>query len=257
MKVAKVTSQKYNAALDQSASERIADLEIANRRLELFSSLVSHDLRAHVRAIGSFSQRLLDESASRLTKRDLHSLHVICHRTGQMRRMIDSFLGLSRTGRQPLSRRLVRMPRLIQEVLDQQSDEIEARRVEICVGPCPDCNGDRTLLKQVWVNLLANALQFTRHKKPAVVELGCRACADGNAYFVRDNGEGFSWRQEARLFDPIKRFPGGTPIGRPGLGLVIAQSVIQRHGGRIWAEGLPRRGATFFFTVEQTRVKNL
>jgi two-component system sensor histidine kinase/response regulator len=238
-----------NAVLERRVRQHAADLELANEELEAFSYSVSHDLGAPVRAVGGFSQILLKEAGPRLSDREQQLLHKICSGAAQMRELIESLLNLSRVGRQPLSRRPTNLVTLVGQVLDDLSKEREGRQIEVRLGELPGCIGDPLLLKQVFVNLLANAFKFTGGKEKAAVEVGCQEQNGEKIYFVRDNGAGFDMRYAERLFGAFQRLHSRDEFAGTGVGLSIVQRIIRHHGGRIWAEAEVDKGATFYFTV--------
>jgi light-regulated signal transduction histidine kinase (bacteriophytochrome) len=166
-----------------------------------------------------------------------------------MNRLIDDLLRFSRLSQQPLTKELIRTRELFQEVLDELQTERAGRQIEIRLGPLPDCQGDRSLLRQVVVNLLSNALKFTRRRELAIVEIDGRLQDKELVYFVRDNGAGFDMQYARRLFGVFQRMHRAEEYEGTGVGLSIVQRIILRHGGRIWAEAAINQGATFFFTL--------
>jgi len=140
--------------------------------------------------------------------------------------------------------------KLVQNVLEELKPQREGRQIEIRVGDLPPCYGDSALLKQVWVNLLSNAIKYSRGREPAVVEIGCVCEGDENTYFVRDNGTGFDMQYAHKLFGVFQRLHRADEFEGTGVGLAIVQRIIHRHGGRVWAEGVAGKGATFHFTLE-------
>jgi signal transduction histidine kinase len=238
-----------NAALQQRVSERTAELEVANKELEAFSYSVSHDLRAPLRAIGGFAQILRRESESHFSEQEKQLLDRICSGATQMGELTEGLLNLSRLGRQPLSKQPTNLNDLVRQVLDELSKEREGREVEVRVAALPDCVGDPSLLKQVFVNLLANAFKFTRGMKEATIEVGCLSQNGESVYFVRDNGAGFDMQYAGKLFGAFQRFHSHEQFAGTGVGLSIVQRIIHRHGGRIWAEAEVDKGATFYLTL--------
>jgi len=236
---------KLNAALRHRADE----LAAANKELEAFSYSVSHDLRAPLRALDAFSRILLEEYVPQLPPEAQHYLQRICTNTRQMGQLIDGLLTFSRLGRQPLHKQTVAPADLARQALETLRSEQEGRRVEITLGDLPACQADPTLLKQVFVNLLSNALKFTRLRAVAVIEVGCREGNGERVYFVKDNGVGFDLCYADQLFGVFQRLHPAEDYEGTGVGLALVQRIIHRHGGRIWAEAEVGRGATFYFTV--------
>jgi PAS domain S-box-containing protein len=243
--------QKLNADLDQRVTERTAQLEAANKELEAFSYSVSHDLRAPLRAVDGFSQAVLEDYSSLLPEECGRYLRRIRAGAQKMGNLIDDLLTLSRLSRAPLNKREVDTGMLVRSVLDDLQSQPNARQVEVRCADLPSCQGDPALLKQVWINLLSNALKYTLKKESPLVEIGCAAQPDGNVYFVRDNGTGFDMRYANKLFGVFQRLHRAEDYEGTGVGLAIVQRIIHRHGGRVWAEAEVDRGATFYFTLEE------
>jgi two-component system sensor histidine kinase/response regulator len=236
-----------NAALQRRVKERTADLEAMNRELEAFAYSISHDLRAPVRAVSGFANFLKQDFAKQLPPEAVQLVDVISGSATQMGRMIDSLLELSRMGRHLITQKPVDMASLVAEIVaDLNRTSVKHARVE--VGTLGTCFGDPYLLRQVWVNLVSNALKFTSRRKNAHVEIGGREEAGRTVYFVRDNGAGFDARYAERLFAPFRRLHGAEFEGH-GIGLSIVKRIVERHGGRVWAESKLDRGATFYFTI--------
>ncbi len=242
--------RRLNADLERRVAERTAELETTVRELERFSYSISHDLRAPLRAIDGFSRILLEEHASRLPTEVRGHLERVRENTVQMGRLIDDLLLFARTGRQPLEKRRVDPAALVREAMDSLGAERQGRTVELVVGDLPACEGDPALLKQVWVNLLANALKFTRPRETARIEVGCEAANGHPVYFVRDNGVGFDMRYANKLFGVFQRLHRADEFEGSGVGLAIVQNIVQRHGGRAWADGEVGKGAVFRFALD-------
>jgi light-regulated signal transduction histidine kinase (bacteriophytochrome) len=167
-----------------------------------------------------------------------------------MGRLIDDLLNFSRLGRQLLSKQAVDTAKLVQQVLDSLNSEQEGRRVEISIGELPVCQGDPALLRQVWINLLSNALKFTRGQNVARIEIGCLTQEGGApVYFVKDNGVGFDMQYADKLFGVFQRLHSTEEFEGTGVGLATVQRIIHRHGGQVWAEAKVGASATFYFTI--------
>jgi signal transduction histidine kinase len=251
----KVT-RKLNEELEWRVLERTAQLEAANKELESFSYSVSHDLRAPLRAIDGFSRIVLDEYTAALPEEGRAYLRLVRDNTRQMGQLVDDLLAFSRLGRQGLTKRAVDPEKIVRLCLTEMRKEQEGRRLEIDVGDLPPCQADPTLLKQVWTNLLSNALKYTRKKEVAVIRIGCRVGArtsgpgSETVYFVEDNGAGFDMKYAHKLFGVFQRLHRAADYDGTGVGLAIVQRIVSRHGGRVWAEARPGLGATFSFTLE-------
>jgi PAS domain S-box-containing protein len=242
---------KLNAELEARVALRTGELEAANQELEAFSYSVSHDLRAPLRAINGFAGIVLEEYGPQLPPEALNYLERICHGGKRMGELIDDLLAFARLSRQPLDRQRVETGRMVQEVLEDLNPYANNRPVEIALHELPPCLGDPVLLKQVWTNLLSNALKYTRGRTPAIIEIGCERTGAEEVFFVRDNGVGFSMEYVHKLFGVFQRLHRTEEFEGTGVGLAIVQRVIHRHGGRVWADAAPDRGATFFFTLEK------
>jgi signal transduction histidine kinase len=224
-------------------------LEEANKELEAFSYSVSHDLRAPLRAVSGFAQAVIEDFGEQLPADGQRQLRVIRDSAEKMGELVDALLRFSQLNRHELTRQRVDMRALADECLKELKSMISDRRVDITVNQLPPCEGDRVLLKQVWVNLLSNAFKYSRKRDVAVVEIGCDANAGVNTYFVRDNGSGFDMRYANRLFGVFQRLHAAKDYEGTGVGLANVQRIIQRHGGQVSAEAELDRGATFRFNL--------
>jgi signal transduction histidine kinase len=257
--------RKLNADLEQRVLERTGQLEAANRELEAFSYSVSHDLRAPLRAIDGFSRILLEDHAASLADEGKTYLRMVRDNTRQMGQLVDDLLSFSRLGRMSLTKHTVEPDKLVRLCLAEMQKEQEGRRLEIVIGELPSCQADPTLLKQVWLNLLSNALKYTRKQDTARISIGCRKepppSSNGNGlhrsepvtetvYFVKDNGAGFDMKYADKLFGVFQRLHRAADYDGTGVGLAIVQRIVNRHGGRVWGEAAVNQGATFSFTLE-------
>jgi signal transduction histidine kinase len=246
-----------NAALQQREREHAAELAAAYRDLESFSYSVSHDLRSPLRAVNGFMELFMEDFGNTVTGEARSHLEQIRAGGARMDRLIEDLLKFCRFSRAPLTRVRVALDDIVRRVVaDLRAHEPE-RSIQVEVGELPAVAGDPSLLEQVLVNLLSNAFKFTRHQPEAIVSVGSFAApnpSDPNAlervYFVRDNGAGFDMKYASRLFGVFQRLHSQDQFEGTGVGLSIAQRVLQRHGGRIWAESAPGSGATFFFVLQ-------
>jgi PAS domain S-box-containing protein len=242
--------ERLNRELEDRVRSRTAQLEAANKELEAFSYSVSHDLRAPVRHIDGFV-KLLEREQPPATDKAAHYLRTIASSSHRMANLIDDLLALSRTGRAPLEMRTVPLGALVEQVIVDLRPDMARRKIEWRVAPLPAVRGDPSLLRVVLQNLLENAVKYTKLQATAVVEVGSLRLGEGDtAIFVRDNGVGFDMRYSDRLFGVFQRLHRAEDFEGTGIGLATARRVIHRHGGRMWGEGEPGRGACFYFTVE-------
>lgn len=256
-KAAEDEVQTLNKVLEQRVRERTAELEAANKELEAFSYSISHDLRAPLRAIDGFGRILWDILNGQVPEETWRYLVVIRQNAQQMGRLIDDLLAFSRLGRQVVNPSLVASRQLVEHALETLEPERIGRNIDLKLGELPPCHGDPVLLQQVWVNLLSNALKFTREKNPALVEIGAAETKGEIVYFVKDNGAGFDMRYADKLFGVFQRLHRAEEFEGTGVGLAIVQRIVRRHGGRAWAEGAPGEGATFYFALPQRQTSQI
>ncbi|MDD5303850.1 MAG: ATP-binding protein, partial [Elusimicrobia bacterium] len=228
---------------------RTAQLEAANKELEAFAYSVSHDLRAPLRAMDGFSQILMEDFAPKLEPECRRYLGLVRKGAQTMGRLIDDLLAFSRLGRQAMATSPVSMEEVVREVLESLADQLKGRQVRFSVGALAPCEGDASLLRQVWVNLLANAIKFTRTRPEALIEIDSHDEAGETVYRVKDNGVGFDMRHAGKLFNVFQRLHPKEEFEGTGVGLAIVARVVERHGGRVWARGELDRGAEFLFTL--------
>ena len=240
---------RLNEELERRVKERTAELEFANRELESFSYSVSHDLKAPIRAIQGFSRMLAGEHAARLDTEGLRLLNVIIGNTKTMARLIDDLLALSRLGRHEIRKGNVNMTAMVRKVFSQLKSQEPERDLKLIIKDLPPSLGDQSLLHQVMENILANAIKYTNLRKTAVIEVGGKDQENESIYYVKDNGIGFDERYADKLFGVFQRLQSGEEYEGTGVGLAIVKRIIERHGGRVWAEGKVDEGATFYFAL--------
>lgn len=245
--------RRVNQELELRIAERTGALETAasaNKDLESFSYSVSHDLRAPLRAISGFSRIVVEDHSAGLNEEGQRYLHLVEKSAHQMGQLIDDLLAFSKTGRQPLHVEMVNTSNMVRDSLTDLEPTHTNRHVEINLGELPDCHADASLLRQVWLNLLANAFKYTRKCDPAVITIGSRREASGaESYFVQDNGAGFDMKYAGKLFGVFQRLHLADDYEGTGVGLALVQRIVQRHGGRVWTEAKVNQGATFYFTL--------
>jgi light-regulated signal transduction histidine kinase (bacteriophytochrome) len=206
-------------------------------------------LRAPLRAVNGFAEIVMDEFGSQVPADARRHLERIRKGARRMGELIDDLLAFSRLSRQAMTSAVVDPQKLVRAVLEELAPQREGRRIDLRVGELPACRGDGALLKQVWVNLISNAIKYTGGRELAVVEIGCERQNDEDVFFVRDNGAGFDMQYAGKLFGVFQRLHRAEEFEGTGVGLAIVQRIVHRHGGRIWATAEEGRGAVFYFTI--------
>ncbi len=240
------------ATLEARVEERTEQLTQTLRELEAFSYSVSHDLRAPLRHITGYGDKLRRSLGDRATPEEKRCLSIVIDSTSRMGKLIDALLDFSRMGRVELRRDSVVTAELVREVVDEQCEELGDRRVAFDIGDLPIMRGDRAVLRQVWTNLVSNAIKYTRGRDEAHVAIRGSRVAGEIVFSVQDDGAGFDMRFVDKLFGVFQRLHGADEFEGTGIGLANVRRIIGRHGGRTWAEGTVGQGATFFFSLPST-----
>jgi PAS domain S-box-containing protein len=238
-----------NEELEQRVVERTEQLEAANKELEAFSYSVSHDLRAPLRSIHSYTNILLEEYEKKLDDEGKRLCGIISSSATQMSGLIDDLLSFSRIGRSDLHLSLIDMKTMVQSILDETAKKIESERIKLKTGKLHQAYGDTTLIGQVWSNLISNAIKYSAKKESPEISIGSQAYGNKITYYVRDNGVGFDMAYKHKLFGVFQRLHSHKEFEGNGVGLAIVQRIIKRHGGDVWAEGEVGKGATFYFSL--------
>ena len=241
--------RQLNDELEQRVAERTAQLEAANQELEAFSYSVSHDLRAPLRHISGFSQLLVEEFGATLAPGARHYLDRIQAGTQNMGVLVDELLHLARVGRHAVNRRRTKLNEVVEAVIAMLQPESGGRQVEWAISDLPEAECDPVLVRQIFQNLLSNALKFTRPRTHAVIEVSCQEHDGQPVFIVRDNGVGFSMKYVDKLFGVFQRLHRAEDFEGTGIGLATVQRIVHKHGGRVWAEGKLDQGAAFYFTL--------
>lgn len=241
-----ITEQKR---VERELEHKAAELAAVNKELETFSYSVSHDLRAPLRHITGFVELLYKSCAGGLDEKNRHYLEVIADSSKQMGKLIDELLSFSRTGRAEISRRQINTNDLVRQSVDSLNSETRGRHIAWEIGPLPDLFADPVLLKLVWTNLIANAVKFTRVRAEAKIEIAAEDSNKEYIFRVQDNGVGFDMKYKNKLFAVFQRLHRTEDFEGTGIGLANVQRIIHRHGGKVWAEGEPEKGAVFFFSI--------
>jgi PAS domain S-box-containing protein len=237
-------------SLNQELVHRSAELEAINKELEAFAYSVSHDLRAPLRHMAGYTELLQKKTSSVIDQKGKHFIAMILDSAKRMGNLIDDLLAFSRIGRTETQNGLVNMDQVVKEVLTQVRQETEGRKIVWKIGALPEFYGDRSMLMLVLINLISNAIKFTRTREQAEIEIGC---AKENGIdlivFVRDNGVGFDMKYVNKLFGVFQRLHQPEEFEGTGIGLATVQRIIHRHGGKVWAESAVDGGATFYFSA--------
>lgn len=235
-----------NETLEERVRQRTEALEAANKELDSFTYSVSHDLRAPLRTVDGFSLALMEDFEDQLPEDARRYIRLIREGAQRMGTLIEDLLKFSRMGRAPMNLEKVDMDALVATVISELNVKADPE-VQLLVGPLPMGLADPALLKQVWINLVSNALKYSRKSRPARVEIG--HWPEKNCYFVRDNGVGFDMKYASKLFQVFQRLHRVEDFEGTGVGLALVRQILGRHGGKIWAEGEPGQGACFMFTL--------
>jgi PAS domain S-box-containing protein len=236
--------------LNQELLKRSAELEAINKELEAFAYSVSHDLRAPLRHMAGYTELLQKKTSSVIDQKGKHFIAMILDSAKRMGNLIDDLLSFSRIGRTETQNSLVNMDQVVKEVLTQVRQDTEGRKIVWKIGALPEFYGDRSMLMLVLINLISNAIKFTRTRAQAEIEIGCPK-ENGNdlIVFVRDNGVGFDMKYVNKLFGVFQRLHQPEEFEGTGIGLATVQRIIHRHGGKVWAESAVDGGATFYFSA--------
>jgi light-regulated signal transduction histidine kinase (bacteriophytochrome) len=240
---------KLNTELELRVKERTAQLRNANKELEAFSYTVAHDLRGPLQQLSGFAELLRGRAGKSPDEDGVRYLDFIGQSVRRMSGLIDDLLNFSKAERVDLVKDSVNLQDLVIEVRQELRHQTEGRNIEWTVGNLPEVHADRSLLRLALVNLLSNALKFTRDKTKAEIEIGSYAEEVFCVIFIRDNGVGFDMRQADKLFGAFQRLHSNHEFEGTGIGLASVQRIVQRHGGRVWAEGTVGAGATFSLSL--------
>lgn len=226
-----------------------SQLQAANKELESFSYTVSHDLRTPLRALDGFANILLEDYAPNLDNEGKRLLGVIITNANKMGYLIDDLLAFSRLGRMELKEIKIDMERMVRSVYDELTSDKEKEMIDFRLHSIPGLVGDSAMMQQVWVNLIGNAIKFTSLKPTRIIEVGSFSEDNSNGYYIKDNGAGFNMAYSSKLFAVFQRLHSNNEFQGTGIGLSIVNRVVQRHNGRVWAEGKVDEGAAFYFTI--------
>ena len=235
--------------LEQRVKDRTAELEASNRALEAFSYSVSHDLRAPLRKIGYFTELLTETYGEKLGDKGNDWLDKLNGQAREMTHLIDVLLEFSRMGRQTLRKTSVPMRDMAEEIARNAGEQENGRRIQFNIHPLPEAPADKDLIRQVWINLISNAVKYTAREKEALVEIGAEEKNGDVIYYIKDNGVGFDMNYADKLFSPFQRLHSRSDFEGTGIGLATVERIIARHNGKIWVEAAPDEGACFYFQL--------
>ena len=247
-------NEKRITELAEESKRRAAEMEALNKELEAFSYSVSHDLRAPLRHIAGFSDMLQHHVDGSLDEKGKRYLNTIAESAKRMGHLIDDLLVFSRMGRAEMRHERVNLDKMFDETIEEFAPDIGSRKVNWKRHRLPEVSADRSLLKQVVVNLLSNALKYSSTREVSEIEIGSRDEADEHVIYVRDNGVGFDMAYANKLFGVFQRLHDGTQFEGTGIGLANVRRIVTRHGGRVWAEAELDKGATFYFSLPKAKI---
>lgn len=243
-----LTLNEFNKILEQKVLERTAELEAVNKELDSFSYSISHDLRAPLRAIHGYMSIFHEDYYSKLDEEGQKLIDVVLRNSQRMGMLIDDLLAFSKLGRKEVSKGPFSMKQLVQEVWDEQKIE-PGRVVEFSLEELPDVEAERNLIRQVWVNLISNALKYASHKEKTMIRISSEKEEKEITYKIQDNGAGFNMAYYDKLFGVFQRLHSQQEFTGTGVGLAIVQKILEKHKGKIWAEAKVDEGATFYFSL--------
>jgi signal transduction histidine kinase len=238
-----------NEELEQRVMFRTAQLEASNKELEAFSYSVSHDLRAPLRAINGFAKILLDDYKNSLDEEGIRLLNILRDNAKNLSTLIDDLLAFARLQRQDLQKNKIEMSILVDEVYNEMIAIENPGNIELIIGDLPEATGDISMIRQVWRNIIENAIKFTKPRTERLIEVGAMDSDGTTVYFVKDNGVGFDMKFADKIFGVFQRLHTAAQFEGTGVGLALVQRIINRHNGRIWTEATPNEGAVFYFTL--------
>lgn len=249
-KAAELKLAAFNEELELKVKERTAELTEVNRELEAFNYTVSHDLQAPLRATCGFAKILLNDYKDKLDNDGVHILNIINDSSMRMSQLIRDLLDFAKLGKAEMAKKVVDMDTMARVVVDEVRFNTGYNKFKTTIGNIDEAYGDSHLLKQVWVNLIGNAVKYSSKCAEPVIEIGSKKLNGETVYYVKDNGAGFDMKFAGKLFTVFKRMHNSEEFEGTGVGLATVHRIVTRHGGRIWAEAAPGQGATFYFTTE-------
>jgi light-regulated signal transduction histidine kinase (bacteriophytochrome) len=235
--------------LEQRVKDRTEELEEIIKELEAFSYSVSHDLRAPLRAISFYIDMLREDHSHNLTDEGKGIAAKVSNKATEMGQLINDLLAFFRLGRKELEKTNLSVKEIVNTIVEEMTDQTTGRVIEFSIAELPEINGDPVLLKQVWINLISNAIKYTRNKSKANITIGAVDQEDHIIYHILDNGVGFDMKYYDKLFGVLHRLHAQSDFEGTGIGLAIVERIVTRHGGKVWAEAKPGEGASFYFSL--------
>ncbi|MFA6277697.1 MAG: ATP-binding protein [Pedobacter sp.] len=243
--------RKLNDELEQKVIQRTAQLEFVNKELEAFSYSVSHDLRAPIRGINGYTRILVEDYAEKLDEEGVQILQAIINNSKKMGLLIDDLLAFSKLGRKEVAFSEIDMAELVDLVIEELLFEEGEDTPEFNIAVLPPAKGDKSLIKQVWINLISNAIKYSKHKEKTTIEIGAYTKGNLIVYYVKDEGAGFDMQYYDKLFGVFQRLHSQEEFEGTGIGLAIVQKIVHRHHGTVWAESKVNEGTCFYFSLEK------
>jgi signal transduction histidine kinase len=244
-----IENVKVYAELEQRVKDRTEELEEIIKELEAFSYSVSHDLRAPLRAISFYIDMLREDHSHNLTDEGKKIAGKVSTKATEMGQLINDLLAFFRLGRKELEKTNFPVTEMVKTIIEEMTDQTADRIIDISIGELPEINGDPVLLKQVWINLISNAIKYTRNKNKATISIGAVEQEGCIVYRIVDNGVGFDMKYYDKLFGVLHRLHAQSEFEGTGIGLAIVERIVTRHGGKVWAEAKPGEGASFYFSL--------
>lgn len=248
-----VQIQNAHEDLENKVKDRTSQLEAVNKELEAFSYSVSHDLRAPLRAVNGYAQILKEDYGTQLDPEANRIMNAIMSNAHMMGQLIDDLIAFSRISRKEVAHHQINMKQLAETCL-QEIQEINGRKkYDVQIDQMPNCYGDQSMIKQVWLNLISNAVKYSSRENAPRIEIGYKTDDKGHIYFIKDNGVGFDMQYAHKLFGVFQRLHSPEAFEGTGVGLALAKRIINKHSGDIWAESAPGQGATFFISLPKNQ----
>jgi light-regulated signal transduction histidine kinase (bacteriophytochrome) len=238
-----------NEELEQKVIERTSQLESVNKELESFSYSVSHDLRAPIRAINAYTKILVEDYSGKFDMEGTKVLHSIIRNSNKMGELIDDLLAFSKLGRKQVTVSEINMTALVNQVREELIFDDGEKIPEFSVGLLPPAKGDQSLVKQVWINLISNAIKYSKYNSKIHIGIGASEKDNQVVYYVKDDGAGFDMQYYDKLFGVFQRLHSQEEFEGTGIGLAIVQKIVHRHNGKVWAESTLNEGACFYFSL--------